>query len=332
MVAAAVLFAILFIAATVLLVLGFMSFYRAESALSVSKGQLEYLYSRNPFPSEQNLAIENKNLGALRHELNQLAAAMSRGQVEAVEQSPAKFVTQFWEVRKALLAKAHEAGVKVADTFDFGFGRHMTGTLPAAKDVARLTQQLRIVETLCAVLTGARITELRGIGREEFEAEAVAGGAARPAEEGRGRGRRAEPAAPTALNGVNPETGTISEGQLFGRWHFVLNFTGRENAVIQVLDALSRNPLFIVVTRVELTGDGNVIVQGNEMAAKARDAAVETEGEAPVAKATLSELSRDLRIVCGRDTPVSVRLEVDVYQFAKQAEAAEAAPAAEGAQ
>ncbi len=328
---AVVLLTILFIAAAGLLVLGFMAFYRAESALSASKGQLEFLYSRNPFPSDQNLKIERTNLDVLRSELNKLAADLSRGQAEVVDQSPAKFVTQFWEIRKALLAKARDAGVKVVDTFDFGFGRHMQGTLPAAKDVARLTQQLRIVETLCGVFYGARITELRGIGREEFEEDAAAGAAARPADEvpgGRGRVRRSEPAGPTSLNSVNSETGVVPEGQLFGKWHFVLSFSARESALIQALDGLSRSPLFVAVTRIELTGDSNVIVQGADAAAKARDAQGEAEG-AQAAKPVQSTLSRDLRIVCGRDIPVSVKMEVDVYQFAKQADAT---AAAEGAQ
>ncbi len=331
MVTAAIVFAVLFIAAAVLLVLGFMSFYRAETALSVSKGQLEYLYSRNPFPSDDNLKIEHANLDVLRSELNKLTAAMSQGQAQTVEQSPAKFVSQFWEIRKALLAKARDAGVKVADSFDFGFGRHMAGTLPAAKDVARLTQQLRIVEALCGVLYGARITDLQGVGREEFEEDAVAGGAARPADEGssgRGRVRRAEQAGPTALNSVNPETGLVPAGQLFGKWRFVLRFTARESAVIQTLDSLSRNPLFIVVTKIELTGDSNVVVQGGDAAARVRDEVVTAEGEKPAAKSPQSALSRDLRIVCGRDIPVTVKMEIDVCQFAKQTEAT---PAAEGA-
>lgn len=323
MVALAVLFAVLFVAAAALLVLGFMSFHRAETALRASKGQLEFLYGRKPFPSDKNLKVESANLDTLKKELNKLAAAMSRGQAETVEQSPAKFVSQFWEVRKTLQAKARESGVKVADTFDFGFGRHMQGTLPAAKDVGRLTQQLRIMETLCGVLYNARITELRGIGREEFEEEAVAGGVARPADDGAGgrsRGRRAEPAGPTALNSVNTDTGTIPEGQLFGKWHFVMTFTAREGALIQMLDGLSRSPLFVVVTRVDLTGDGNVVPEGKDMAPKVRGAMAKVD-EDKSAKVVQSELSRDLRIVCGRDTPVSVKMEIDVCQFTKQADA-----------
>jgi len=76
----------------------------------------------------------------------------------------------------------------------------------------------------------------------------------------------------------------------------------------------------MVVTRVELTGDSNVIVQGGDATAKARDALVEANGNKTV-KSAPSELSRDQRIVCGRDVPVSVRMEVDVSQFPPQADA-----------
>lgn len=319
--AVAVLFALLFIAAAALLVLGFMDFHRAESALSDSKKQLEFLYGRNPFPAEHNLQTERANLKILNSEMAGLIAAMSRGQAETVEQSPAKFVSQFWESRKALLARATEAGTKVAEGFDFGFGRQMEGKPPVQKDVARLAQQLKIVENLCGVLYAAHVGELQGVGREEFEEDAVAGGAVAASAPtlGRGRGRGATAASQVSLNTVNAETGVVPEGQQFGKWHFVLVFSAKESVLLDVLNGMARDPLFAAVTRLELTGDNNVVVQGGDIAAKEAQA---EGGAAKTPKTVAPAAARDLRIVSGRDVPVSVRMDVDVYQFAKSPAAA----------
>ncbi len=326
-VGAVILFAVVFIAAGVMLVRGFMAFYRAESALRDSKARLEYLYARNPFPSDKNLAVERANLETLRQQLGGLLDAMAKGEVATVEQSPAKFVTQFWEIQKAMLDAANEAGVTVGGKKDFGFERHMGGQLPAPKDVARLTQQLCIVQLLCSELYAARITELRGIGREEFEEEALATGAGRSGDEPTTRrSRSARPdASASALNSVNAGAGIVPEGQMFGKWHFVLSFTAREGALLQVMDRLAKSPLFTVIDKVELVGDNNVSAQS---AAKAT--AAEGRPQDSAEKPAGAILSRDERIVAGRDIPLAVRMEVDVYQFAKPAGAP--APAAEGAQ
>lgn len=318
-VAAAVLFALGFLAVAVLLVRGFMDFNRVESALNTTKGQLEYLFARNPFPSEKNLETERANLTEAHRELGDLLATMSRGQVATVEQSPAKFVAQFWEIRKALLAKTEETGISVAGKKEFGFGfeRLMGGQLPAAKDVARLTQQLRIVQGLCGVLYDAGISELRGIGREEFEEEAVAGGASRPAEESapRRRSGRGESVAAAGLNSINAMAGVVPEGEMFGKWRFVLTFAAREGALLKVLDGMAANPLFSVVAKVELVGDSNVVTQSGETAVKAGDGEEPAAGGA--AKASGAGAAHERRVVAGRDIPLTVRMEVDVYQFAK---------------
>jgi len=337
-VAAVVLFALLFAGVGVLLVRGFMAFSRAEASLNDTKGRLEFLYGRNPFPSDQNLERERANLDVIEKEISSLLGALSRGQVEPLEQSPAKFVGQFWEAREAMLVKAEAAGVTVLGKkeFDFSFGRQMTGGLPTQKDVARLTQQLRIVQSLFDVLCTSRIAELRGIGREEFEEEATGAGAARaaavpPSGHHKGAGGASGP----AMNTVDAEAGLVPEGKMFGTWHFSFDFAANESALIRVLDGFARNPLFTVVTRVELVGDSKMNAKAPEAApapsAGLKGAAAKRAARgatAPAKPVPAAALSSDLRIVCGRDTPVSVRMEVDVYQFAKPA----ASPArAEGA-
>jgi hypothetical protein len=232
-------------------------------------------------------------------------------------------MAQFWDTRKELLDRAKTAGVSVPEGFAFGFGRHMPGNLPATPDVPRLTQQLRLVQALCETLYQARISELRGIGREEFET-GVGGAEEGSAPAGRARERRRPDATAALANVPNPQAGLIPDRELFGRWHFVLHFTAKEAALRDVLNRLARGSLVIVVTRLELAGEEFKPVQGTSRVPAAapksagRDAGRSAERPAasePAAEETPQILPRDLRLACGREGPMLVKLELDVYQF-----------------
>lgn len=304
----AVVLSLLFLGAAALLVMGFIQYFAVESELTDSKGALEQLYNRKPFPSSENLELERGNIRTIRQELADLQAAMGGGQIESVSQSPAKFVSEFWETRKGLLSRAGTT-IKVDKNFDFGFGRHMKGDLPASQDVPRLTQQLKIVETLCNILFTGGISALKGVSRQEFEsdvANAVPGAAA--------------PVVRTALarrsveldlkNTVDPSAGVIPPGKFYGCWHFVFQFSCRETALMNVLNGLASNTMFTVVNRLDIKGDELLFSRKETEAAKAASSA-----DPSVPKEAVK--SRDYRVVCGRDAQMNVTLELDVYQFAK---------------
>jgi hypothetical protein len=324
-----VIIGLMFIAAGALVYRGFVDFYRVESEEQAKQAELERLYERNPFPSEANLSVERKNLDTLAEELANLLTVMGQGQIESVNQSPPKFMAQFWDARRELKAKAKDMGVTFAggDDFDFGFGRHLAGNLPAPQDVPRLTQQLKITQALCEVLYGARISELRGIGREEFEVEAVSGAGAKPVATG-SRGRAV--AAAVSLNTVSATAGLIPDGKLYGNWHFVLVFTAKESALIGVLNGLARSPVFSVVTRLDIDSNDTLFDRSGEGSRAARRAGAETAAAKPVEVVKEVSVPRDQRVVCGRESPLTVRLELDVFQFVKM-QAAEAAEKTKGA-
>ncbi len=291
-----------------LLVRGFMDFLRVEDQLRGKNEMLRNHYGRNPFPSSDNLRIERGNLTVLDDQLADLLQEMGRGQVQSVEQSPPKFIAQFWATRTEMLKEAKKLGIKVAPTFDFGFGRHMPGTPPAPQDVARLTQQLMIMQRLCHTLYDAGITELTAVGRQEFEVDAKAGGAAAETPKRRARGGSDA----VALNTYVPAAGLIPDGALYGRWHFSFRLTAKEGALLAVLNQLARDPVFAVVSDLDVEGDDSIKASSAEAAGKAdqRNAVAVPRGDG-VAGPT----SKDLREVCGRDIPLRVKLEVDVYQF-----------------
>lgn len=299
---------LMFAGAGFLLVKGFMAFAQAEKQLGAKKGELEFLFGRDPFPSEANLKVERANLSLLNDQLADLLGEMARGQVQSEEQSPNKFGAQFWDVRKELFARARDRGVKIDGSFDFGFAKHMSGVPPAPQDVARLTQQLRIVQRLCLLMFDSGITGMEGLGREEFEVDAKTSGQSEP------QVRRARRGAAEAvvLNTYNANAGVIPESDLFGRWRFVLHFTAKEDVLLSVLNRLARDPLFVSVADLVIEGDAG-IKQWNTEAASAKTEAGEAvkEGEA----ASAAAVPRDLRIVCGRDVPLKTKMTLDVYQF-----------------
>ncbi len=300
--------ALMFIGAGVLLVRGFIEFSKAEANLQGKYAELQYHYNRNPFPSANNLQIEKNNLTILDQQLADILKEMGKGQVLSMEQSPPKFIAQFWTTRKELLNKASERGTKVASTFDFGFGRHMQGAPPAPQDVARLTQQLMIVQRLCGVFFDVGITELVGLSRQEFEVDA---NVSAPAVETSRRRSRGSADVPASLNIYSPTAGLVPEGELYGRWRFTFRLSAKEGALLSALNALARDPLFVVVSDVEITGDDSIKTVGGESVNRAgrkpsADSGVEAAAEA---------VPMDLRVVCGRDVPVKVKIDLDVYQF-----------------
>jgi hypothetical protein len=291
--------ALLLAGAAALLVRGFLRLQYVDANLQGASETLTALYAQNPFPSAANLKLERENIKTIGEELLGLQSAMGEGQIEPIPQSPAKCITLFWETRNGLLARAGNT-IKVDRGFDFGFGRHMKGELPAIPDVPRLTQQFKIVEALCHILYASKITALTAISRQEFEADAAP--AAAPAKAN---------TAITLKNVQDPAAGVIPAGQLFGRWHFAIQFTARESALMKVLNKMARSPVFIVVTRLELKGDDKVFDQKEAEAVAPR---TEAEGGAEV-KAAVKH--RDARVVCGRDAVLNVKMELDVYQFAR---------------
>lgn len=304
------LMALLLAGAATLVVRGFLQLQEVDRNLQGASETLTTLYAQNPFPSAGNLRLERENIRSIGEELMRLQLAMGAGQIEPAAQSPAKCITQFWETRNALLARAGNS-IKVDKGFDFGFGRHMKGDLPSIQDVPRITQQLKIVETLCDILFSSKITSLTAFSREEFESDAAS--AVAPVKPG------ATPVkAGTEIvvkNIVNPMAGVVPPGKLYGCWHFAVQFTARESALVNVLNGLSSSPVFAVVTRMEVKGDEKVFDRKEAEAVAAKSA------ENPEGKDAKDALKpRDARVVCGRDALVNVRLELDVYQFAKPQE------------
>jgi len=314
------------------LVMGFflyrkmMEYRQASSTLGGALARQQQLFDRQPFPSPENIEREEENRAQIEQEFQKLLALLSEAQIEPVDQKPAAFSTQFWEVRRELLAQALERKIAVPPEFAFGFQRHMGGDLAPHPDVPRLTQQLMIVESLCKVLYAAKIDELKSVIREEFEGSAGAAvetAEAPPERTGRRGARSAAPTPALADNPVVKEAGLIPEGQLFGKMHFAFRFTARESVVFTILNHLAQHPMLVGVTRVDLASDDPA---GSRAPAAVATVEVPPPGQeegdggvtnAPIPIPAADPMDRDQRIRYGREPRLMVTLEVDVYRFRK---------------
>lgn len=314
-IAIAVVLGLLFLGAVTLVVLKFRDFAGAEAVLKADKERLQALYTRNPFPSGANLKLERENIAVLKDELVELQQAMGEGQIEPVVQSPARFITQFFETERDLLTRAAASGIAVPKNFDYGFGMHMKGDLPATVDVPRLTQQLKIVEALCLILYKANITSLDALSRQEFEVGAAPAAAPAPKHK---KGRGDVPSVANEIqvkNVVEPKAGLVPDGQLYGSWRFQFQFKGRETAVMKVLNGLAASSIFAVVTRLEIKGDERLFDRKEGESTVPKGPA--PEGAEGVAVEKEAPKGRDYRVVCGRENILTVKMELDVFQFAK---------------
>ena len=304
---------LVFLAAAVLLYMKYAEFDKARLSLKSTLDEQQRLLGSAPFPSAENIAQENDNLDLIRMTFAELGGAMRFGQVEPVQQAPAAFNAQFWKVQKELLALAKDKGINVPVDFAFGFQRHMTGSPPPHPDVPRLTQQLLTVSELTRLLYDCRIVALRDIFREEFEGGETAGEAGGHAAVAiRVAAATVKNTGPVGANLVVKDAGIIPEGSLYGRMHFILRFTARESALQEILNRLARDRMFIVVTRLEITGGETSVTKP----AADPNAVQPGGGGTPDQPQVVKALTKDERLVCGgRETPVLVTIDLDVYRF-----------------
>lgn len=304
---------ILLLGASVLLFQSVSQFRDVSGQLNNARLQLESFYQRNPFPSEENIEAEQEHLQALRRELAALRNELSANQVEPVQTAPVRFVERFRNISRRLAEQAAERRIDVPPDFAFGFEHHRAGELPNPADVPRLMQQLGIVEQLVNVLYDVGIAEITRIQRQEFEVRESAED--RPERRGLYGAREPSRRDPTRRLEAPPgKIGILEDDADYASLNFVLEFRLHEYALLDVLNALAKHPMFIVVNRVELRNPfewqpARAITAGDP--ANGQDAMV-----APLAVDPRDMPSRSERVVTGEfPRTVHVTLELEVYRF-----------------
>jgi len=291
--------------AVLLLATGISRFSDTKGSLDKSKRELTRYYDEDPFPSEDNVLKEQDNVEVQDEWFKSLVNRLRQGQVESDDKSPSLFMGLLGRKRTELMKLGEASGTALDPRFTFGFGRYFAerGELPAPDDVPRLTEQLLVVERLCALLFDEKVTRLEKIAREEFEGAPVASRLA----PGTTAGTRPRPRRPGRTRDAlrNPDAGLIPKDELCGKYHFMLEFEAREESVWRVLNRLAKHEIFIAVTGVWFTKQGDdIVLSGQER--KGGQANPEPFGS-----------YRRERLVCGpqMEKPMVVRVDLDVYKF-----------------
>lgn len=309
---------VLLVLALVFLGLEVSKYNKAKRVLETSENRLHAFYKSNPFPSDENVEQLRINTRVATKAFNALNSDLRVDQVDppkALDRSG--FMNQFAATKTRLVDEASLVDAKLPDDFWFGFDRYREKLPKDAKDAPRLAMQLRMIDALCRMLYQSRIKELRTVRREEFEADPTGGGdRSRFGPASRGGGADPED---RSLEDV----GLIGPGELFGRMHFVLEFTASEGSLLDILNQMAACRMFTVVTRLAMVNQKAALepVVRVSSASSTRSAGADNVVERRRRRRDEDTKSKDLRSVPHDDRVllgdelIDVKMEVDVYRF-----------------
>ena len=341
LIAVSAVFAILVVAA------GVLAYNQHTAAVKARKGRdrefkdLEDVFRDDIFPSETNVTVLRDNVQRLVETRENLEKSLSAMNVPAPTNVTASVFMQTLQdlvIRKVKAAPVVEGKRSVSPDFAFGFERYVgpASRMPRDKEVPRLVQQLRVIVLLTDEMYAANVLHIRSIGREIFE---EGSGEVTPEDEesgGRGRGRgRGRRGARGADEGESPSGGDKTallapiSTDLYEGQHYVLRFTARQDAVIDLLNRIARLRYFAVVTDVRMKKLGPDVRQPitpNEKEGEGRSSRRGAKAENPdvvqdaEAMPVLSDLPPAQRLMSGPDVdpPLDVTVELDVLNFSRE--------------
>lgn len=294
-----------------------------DSALNRLKG----FFTRNPFPSQENIEIERENQAQYAEQVEALTKALQKGAIVMTEQhSPGNFRRVCEETITALQREAPktESGASIIENnFYFGFGRYDTsqtgGGVPAAQaDVSRLMRQLKMVDQLVRIFYSANILKLNAVYREEFdtpssdtESESESGRRGR-----RRKGGREASAFVLSMTPPSYEAAPIPvDCQRFG-----FSFEAREASLTAVMNAVNAAWPYLQVSGLQFVKSSADVVFPKVEEEKENSKGNLGDGIQVPPKGKTS------RIVSGvlREAPLKVQMTIDVLTFNQAVEASEA--------
>jgi hypothetical protein len=312
-----VVFLLLIAASGYLLYRGFANLQGSEARLQERRAVFAQFFDKNPFPSPENVAREKENVRKLNGLYEALLADLSKEQILPAGLSPSTFMGVLGEKRNKLAAEAKASGTGLAADFGFGFEKYLEkgSNLPAPEHVPRLTQQLMIVEHLCAILCSERIRELSVLKREEFEGAVVGAGAPPPTVL-----RRLNSAARSAdeMSRI-ARAGVMGSNDLYTAFHFTLAFKAGEKSLVSILNRVASGGMFIIVRKIDVTKDLPDVNEASVASAPGPAEAAKVAGARAVGP---RELSRQARMACGigREVALNVVMELEAYRFREPAQ------------
>ncbi|MEI6971691.1 MAG: Amuc_1100 family pilus-like protein [bacterium] len=262
-----------------------------EQNIDIFSQRLTSSMALDPYPNQANIDATRANVKTLEADVATLRKEMNAGQIAIETNMVSLEWRSLWIAKKeALHEAAKKAGVVVPPACSFGFEKYDDGTSPLNRgDVRRLELQLKTIDQLCRLLYQSGISELKSVARELFEEQTVGSSSRR---------------AVTAI-----EQATTNETPLYAKEHFRIELMARESAVVEILNRLSINKMFTVVTSVGI--DGHAGVELRSTAGTGEELERETRQVQPAAATD----GRKIITGRGREQPAEVVLELDVYEF-----------------
>ena len=323
---------------------GVMAYNQHTASVKARKGRdrefrdLEAVFQDDVFPSATNVTVLQDNVQRLVETRESLEKSLSAMNVPAPTNVTASVFMQTLQdlvVRKVKSAPVVEGKRSVSPDFAFGFERYVgpASRMPRDSEVPRLVQQLRVIILLTDEMYAANVLHINSIGREVFEESGGGGEEVSEDEEsgrrGRGRGRRGARGGEEGEGGGNdkallaPIVTDLYEGQ-----HYVLRFTARQDALIDLLNRIARLRYFAVVSDVRMKKLGSDVrhpVAPGEKEGEGRSRrGARTESPDVVqtadAEPVISDLPPSQRLMSGPDVdpPLDVTVELDVLNFARE--------------
>ena len=272
--------------------------------------EVQGIYQAKVFPNAENIARIKDDQRLLEEWLGTASNLLHRGDVPDKQSSPTGFKQKLQATVRVL--SAHQGivqGKVVRSGFHFGFDRYLgeSDSLPQAENVARLSNQLTIIERISKELYAANIMELRAVTRETFD-DKEGGAQNEEATTRRSSRRRRDTAQNSAV--AEASAGPISE--YFSRQRFSFEFQARPEVLIDVLNRLAAMELFVVVSEVEFKKTSDPL--SLRSAKKETGRGPEVVGMAVKDPAQMTHVERivtDPQL----EPPVTVKLEIYVYAF-----------------
>lgn len=280
----------------------------AASARDEALEAVTRYYSAKVFPSLASLAAVKSNeteLAVWRATARQLAG---RGDRVLVPDSATAFKQRLQaEVRRLGSLPGGADGRLAAPTFLFGFDKYLgdTGVLPEARDIPKLQTQLDLVSHVVGVFADLGVLEVKSVKRDESPAVVP-------------------PPPPRAKPGNVRKGPPLGEDPPVTHLTYSFQFLARPSTLVQVVNALTADLRFIVITDLSFTETADGIVEkiaardaAREAASSGRSTRSSRRRHAETTAKEDEAAKKDERLVVDPeiDAPIQVDLSLAVYDF-----------------
>ena len=273
--------------------------------------ELQKIYRAKVFPNAENIDRLAKDQEALETWLATASNLVHKGDLQIEKKTPPSFKqTLTATVRKLSAHPGAVQGKIVAANFNFGFDQYLgtSDSLPDPANVDRLAAQLVIIEKICEELYASNILELKSVSREVFDSASADSSEQRSDSSG---GRRRNRDRDRADDAQQAKT-VAAQSENIAKQRFSFEFQARPAAFIEVLNRLAKTDLFVVVAEVSVSKTADSLAAYN-----AKKSGSSSKESAKAAEVDLTKAPHAERIVTdpGREPPVNVKLDIDVYSF-----------------